>query len=72
MTTDRRFARRVFTAAAVYGILVLTPQYFMEARIGRDYPPAITHPEQFEPSMMDGCRARMAATFEIAYVLKHH
>lgn len=41
------FARRVFTGAAIYGILVLAPQYFLEARIGRDYPPAITHPEYF-------------------------
>lgn len=41
------FARRVFTGAAVYGILALLPQYFLEARIGRDFPPPITHPEQF-------------------------
>jgi hypothetical protein len=42
-----RFARRVFLAAAVYGFIVLLPQYFLEARIGRDFPPPITHPEQF-------------------------
>jgi hypothetical protein len=42
-----RFARRVFTGAAIYGILVLAPQYFMEAQVGRDYPPPITHPEHF-------------------------
>ena len=41
------FARRVFLFAALYGILVLLPQYFMEAKIGRDYPPPITHPEHF-------------------------
>ena len=41
------FARRVFTAAGIYGLLVLLPQYFMEARVGRDFPPAITHPEHF-------------------------
>jgi hypothetical protein len=41
------FARRVFTGAAVYGILVLFPQYFLAAKIGIDYPPAITHPEYF-------------------------
>jgi hypothetical protein len=41
------FARRVFTGAAVYGILALAPMYFMEARIGRDSPPPITHPEHF-------------------------
>jgi hypothetical protein len=42
-----RFARRVFTGAAVYGVLALAPQYFLEERIGRDYPPPITHPEHF-------------------------
>jgi hypothetical protein len=41
------FARRVFTAAAVYGIVVLAPQYFLETRVGRDFPPPITHPEHF-------------------------
>lgn len=41
------FARRVFLAAAVYGFIVLLPQYFLEGRIGRDFPPPITHPEQF-------------------------
>ena len=41
------FARRVFFIAAVYGLVVLLPQYFLEARIGRDTPPPITHPEYF-------------------------
>lgn len=41
------FARRVFFIAAVYGVIVLVPQYFMEARSGRDFPPPITHPEHF-------------------------
>ncbi len=41
------FAKRVFFIAGVYGVLVLVPQYFMEGRIGRDFPPAITHPEHF-------------------------
>ena len=41
------FARRVFLVAAVYGALALVPQYFLEARIGRDFPPPITHPEHF-------------------------
>jgi hypothetical protein len=39
------FAKRVFLIAAVYGLLVLAPQYLLEPRVGRDYPPAITHPE---------------------------
>jgi hypothetical protein len=42
-----RFARVVFLAAGIYGILVLLPQYFLEERIGIDYPPPITHPEHF-------------------------
>ena len=41
------FASRVFRVAAIYGLLVLVPQYFMEAKIGRDTPPPITHPEYF-------------------------
>lgn len=41
------FARRVFQVAAVYGVVVLVPQYFLEQRLSRDFPPPITHPEQF-------------------------
>src|SRR4051794_12298556 len=40
-----RFARWVFVAAGVYGAAVLAPQYFLEGRGGRDYPPPVTHPE---------------------------
>jgi hypothetical protein len=42
-----KFARRVFFIAGVYGLLVLGPQYFLEAKTGRDFPPAITHPEYY-------------------------
>jgi hypothetical protein len=41
------FAKWVFRIAGIYGLLVLLPQYFLEAQIGRDNPPAITHPEYF-------------------------
>lgn len=41
------FARRVFLIAAIYGLIVLLPQYFLEGRTGRDFPPPITHPEYF-------------------------
>jgi hypothetical protein len=41
------FARRVFAIAGWYGIIVMVPQYFLEARVGHDYPPAITHPENY-------------------------
>jgi hypothetical protein len=43
----RRFASRVFLVAGIYGLIVLLPQYFLEARTGRDFPPAITHPEYY-------------------------
>jgi hypothetical protein len=42
-----RFAKMVFLIAGIYGLLILAPIYFMEGRIGRDTPPAITHPEYF-------------------------
>lgn len=42
-----RFASRVFRWAAIYGLVVLLPQYFLLDRVGRDHPPAITHPEYF-------------------------
>ena len=42
-----RFARRVFTVAGIYGLIVMVPQYFLAARISRDTPPAITHLEYF-------------------------
>jgi hypothetical protein len=41
------FAKRVFLGAAIYGFIVLLPQYFLEEKAGRDFPPAITHPEYF-------------------------
>jgi len=42
-----QFARRVFQIAGIYGLLVMPPLYFLEAHIGREQPPAITHPEYF-------------------------
>jgi hypothetical protein len=44
---NKRFAKIVFFVAGIYGLLVLAPIYFMENKIGRDTPPAITHPEYF-------------------------
>lgn len=40
-------ARRIFLVAGIYGVIILLPQYFLEDRLGRDFPPPITHPEQF-------------------------
>lgn len=42
-----KFAARTFTIAGIYGLLLLTPYYFMEGMISREMPPAITHPEFF-------------------------
>ncbi|HEX6961839.1 MAG TPA: hypothetical protein VF175_08240 [Lacipirellula sp.] len=41
------FAQRVFWIAGIYGLVVLLPQYFMEGRLGRDFPPPVNHPEHF-------------------------
>ncbi len=41
------FARRVFAIAALWGLLVIPPMYFLEAKNGRDYPPEINHPEYY-------------------------
>ena len=42
-----RLARWIFLIAGIYGVLVITPFYFLEDQIGRDYPPAITHPDVY-------------------------
>jgi hypothetical protein len=39
-----KFAKIVFWCAGIWGILVLTPLYFMFDIIGRQDPPPITHP----------------------------
>ncbi len=42
-----RFAKIVFWVAGIWGLLVLTPLYFMFDLIGRNDPPPITHPGFF-------------------------
>jgi len=42
-----RFAKIVFWIAAIWGVLVITPLYFMFDLIGRNDPPPITHPGFF-------------------------
>jgi hypothetical protein len=39
-----KFPKLLFYLAAIWGILVLTPLYFMFDLIGRQDPPPITHP----------------------------
>jgi len=43
--TAPRVAKRVFTIAGAYGVVVLLPLYGLETRIGVNAPPPITHPE---------------------------
>ena len=47
MTRAEISARRLFRVAAVYGLAALLPQVLLEDKLGRDFPPAITHPEHF-------------------------
>ena len=42
-----RFAKIVFWIAGIWGLLILTPLYFMFELIGRNDPPPITHPGFF-------------------------
>ena len=42
-----RFAKIVFWIAGIWGLLVITPLYFMFDLIGRNDPPPITHPGFF-------------------------
>ena len=42
-----KFARIVFNVAAVWGVILLAPLYFLFDRIGIDDPPPITHPGFF-------------------------
>jgi hypothetical protein len=47
MTPSPTFARRVFFWAGIYGLLVLLPQYFQDAKIGRLITEPLAYPEQF-------------------------
>ncbi len=42
-----KFAQRVLQIAGLYGLVALLPMYFTEDKTGRDFPPAITHPEYY-------------------------
>jgi hypothetical protein len=41
------FAKRIFLIAGIYGLIVLLPQYLLEEKNGRDFPPPITHSEYY-------------------------
>ncbi len=56
-------ARRLFLIAGVYGLAVLLPPFFLETRVGRDDPPAVTHPEFFYGFL------GVAAAWQIAFLV---
>src|SRR5262245_10833092 len=41
------FARVVFAVAAILGLLILVPGFFAIDMIGRQFPPAVTHPDYY-------------------------
>ena len=41
------FAKLTFRIAGIYGLVVLLPQYLLEEKTSRDFPPPITHPEYY-------------------------
>lgn len=47
MLKEMNFAKWVFLIAGAYGILLMTPMYFTESQVNIDFPPAITHPENY-------------------------
>jgi hypothetical protein len=57
------FAQRVFRVAGIFGLAVLLPQYFMEGRLGRDFPPPINHPEHFYGFI------GVAAAWQVAFLI---
>lgn len=40
-----KFAKITYWLAAIYGVLVLLPGFFLEERFSQTIPPALTHPE---------------------------
>ena len=40
-----RFAKTTYLLAAIYGVVVLVPGFFLEAQFSQATPPALTHPE---------------------------
>jgi hypothetical protein len=60
-----KFAKVVFWIAGIWGVLILSPLYFMFDVIGRQDPPAITHPAFYYGFVSVGL-AWQAAFFFIA------
>jgi|SRR5208283_3308281 len=58
-----RFARIVFWIAGIWGLVILTPLYFMFDVIGRQDPPPITHPAFYYGFVC------VALAFQIAFIV---
>lgn len=58
-----KFAKYTFYAAGIYGLIALLPQYFLEEKTNRDFPPAITHPEYFYGFVS------VAVAFQVVFLL---
>ena len=58
-----RFAKIVFWVTGIWGLLVLTPLYFMFDLIGRNDPPSITHPGFFYGFV------GVALTWQVAFIV---
>ena len=58
-----KFAKVVFWVAGIWGVVVITPLYFMFDLIGKQDPPAITHPGFYYGFV--GC----ALAWQIAFLL---
>jgi len=58
-----RFARNVFLVAGIYGLAVLLPQFFLEWKVNADFPPAITHPENFYGFVA------LASVFQVVFLI---
>ena len=54
-----KFAKIVFWIAGIWGFLILTPLYFMFDVIGRQDPPAITHPGFYYGFVSGGWRGSL-------------
>jgi hypothetical protein len=58
-----KFAKIIFWIAGIWGVLILTPLYFMFEAIGRQDPPPITHPAFYYGFVS------VALAFQIAFMV---
>jgi hypothetical protein len=58
-----KFARWVFLLAGIIGLIEITPMFFLENKIARELPPAITHPEFYYGFLV------IVLTWQIAFLI---